>query len=109
MKPIRVGLLGLGTVGQGVARILSANAAEIERRTGRAIEVTRASVRNVGKAEALELGIDITTDSASIVNDPDIDIVCEVMGGEDPALSLLNTAIENGKHCLLYTSDAADE
>ena len=75
--------------GQGVARILSANAAEIERRTGRAIEVTRASVRNVGKAEALELGIDITTDSASIVNDPDIDIVCEVMGGEDPALSLL--------------------
>ena len=100
MKPIRVGLLGLGTVGQGVARILSANAAEIERRTGRAIEVTRASVRNVGKAEALELGIDITTDSASIVNDPDIDIVCEVMGGEDPALSLLNTAIENGKHVI---------
>ena len=100
MKPIRVGLLGLGTVGQGVARILSANAAEIERRTGRAIEVTRASVRNVGKAEALELGIDITTDSASIVNDPDIDIVCEVMGGEDPALSLLKTAIENGKHVI---------
>ena len=98
MKPIRVGLLGLGTVGQGVARILNANAAEIERRTGRTIEVTRASVRNVGKAEALELGIDITTDSASIVNDPEIDIVCEVMGGEDPALSLLKSAIDNGKH-----------
>ena len=100
MKPIRVGLLGLGTVGQGVARILSANAAEIERRTGRAIEVTRASVRNLGKAEALESGIDITTDSASIVNDPDIDIVCEVMGGDDPALSLLMTAIDNGKHVI---------
>jgi len=98
LKPIRVGLLGLGTVGQGVARIVASNAIEIERRTGRTIQVSRASVRNVAKAEALGLGIDITTDSNDIVNDPDIDIVCEVMGGDDPALALLKTAIDNGKH-----------
>lgn len=100
MKPINIGLLGLGTVGQGVARILSDNAGEIERRTGRTIRVTRASVRNLAKAQALGLDIDVTTDSHSIASDPDIDIVCEVMGGEDPALSLLNTAIKQGKHVI---------
>jgi len=100
LKPINIGLLGLGTVGQGVARILNDNAGEIERRTGRTIRVTRASVRNLAKAEALGLGIDVTTDSDSIVSDPDINIVCEVMGGEDPALGLLNTAIKQGKHVI---------
>ncbi len=100
MKPVSIGLLGLGTVGQGVANILLRNSAEIERRTGRPIRVTRAAVRNQGKAEALELGIDITTDADSLVSDPDIDIVCEAMGGEDPALQLLHSAIANGKHVI---------
>lgn len=98
MKPVSIGLLGLGTVGQGVANILARNHAEIERRTGRSIQVTRAAVRNRSRAEALQMGIDITTDSASLVSDPDIDIVCEAMGGEEPALSLLLAAIDNGKH-----------
>ncbi len=98
MKPVTIGLLGLGTVGQGVATILARNAAEIERRTGRPIHVTRAAVRNRSKAEALALGIDITTDAAALVSDPTIDIVCEAIGGEDPTLSLLHSAIDNGKH-----------
>ncbi len=100
MKPVNIGLLGLGTVGQGVATILARNAAEIQRRTGRTIQVTRAAVRNQGKAEALALGIDITTDADSLVNDPDIHIVCEAMGGDDPALRLLHAAIANGKHVI---------
>ena len=100
MKPVTIGLLGLGTVGQGVANILVRNAAEIERRTGRPIKVTHAAVRNQGKAEALDLGIDITTDAASLVADPSIDIICEAIGGDDPALSLLHSAIANGKHVI---------
>jgi len=100
LKPVVVGLLGLGTVGRGVAGILSRNATEIERRAGRGIEVKTASVRDRGKAEALGLGFDISTDSESVVNDPDIDIVCEMMGGEEPALSLLHQAIANRKHVI---------
>ena len=100
MKPVNIGLLGLGTVGQGVATILARNAAEIQRRTGRTIQVTRAAVRNQGKAEALALGIDITTEADSLVSDPDIDIICEAMGGDNPALRLLHAAIANGKHVI---------
>ena len=100
MKPVTIGLLGLGTVGQGVANILARNATEIERRTGRPIKVTRAAVRNQAKAEALDMGIDITTDAASLVADPSIDIICEAIGGDDPALSLLHSAIANGKHVI---------
>lgn len=100
MKPVTIGLLGLGTVGQGVANILSRNAAEIERRTGRSIKLVAAAVRNQGKAEALGLDIRVTTDAQSLVTDPGIDIICEAMGGDDPALSLLHTAIANGKHVI---------
>jgi len=100
LKPVNIGLLGLGTVGQGVANILIRNADEIFRRTGRTINVTRAAVRNQSRAEALNLGINVTTDAQSLVTDPDIDIICEAMGGDDPALSLLHTAIENKKHVI---------
>ena len=101
MKAVTIGLLGLGTVGQGVANILSRNAVEIERRSGRPIRVTRAAVRNTTKAAALGFsGIDITTDSQHLVDDPAIDIVCEAMGGDEPALSLIKSAIANGKHVI---------
>jgi len=100
LKPVSIGLLGLGTVGQGVAQILSQNAQEIERRTGRPIVVSTAVVRNLAKAQALGLPIKVTTDATAMVNDPDIDIVCEMMGGDEPALSLLKAAIANGKHVI---------
>ncbi len=100
MKPVNIGLLGLGTVGQGVATILARNAAEIQRRTGRTIQLTHAAVRNQGKAEALDLGIQITTDAQQIVTNPDIHIVCEAMGGDDPALQLLHAALDHGKHVI---------
>ncbi len=100
MKPIKIGLLGLGTVGQGVANILTRNAAEIERRTGRPVQVVSAAVRNQGKAEALQLGLQVTTDAASVVNDPQIDIICEAIGGDDPTLGLIEQALSNGKHVI---------
>lgn len=100
MKPVNIGLLGFGTVGQGVANILVRNAAEIERRAGRGIQVKIASIRSQGQNVAASLGIDTTTDPLSIVNDPQIDIVCEMMGGEQPALDLIMTAISQGKHVI---------
>ncbi|MBX2880287.1 MAG: homoserine dehydrogenase [Granulosicoccus sp.] len=100
MKPVTVGLLGLGTVGQGVANILQRNAHEIERRTGRRIVISAAAVRDRAKAEALGLGIDITTQPDDLVNNADIEIICEAMGGDEPALSLLLAAIDNGKHVI---------
>jgi len=98
LNSVNVGLLGFGTVGQGIATILQRNGDEIERRTGRQVTVTRAAVRDVAKAKALNFDVAITNDAASIVTDPDVHIVCEVMGGEQPALDLCMTAMANGKH-----------
>jgi len=100
LKPVNIGLLGLGTVGQGVATILRRNADEIQRRTGRVVSVTRAAVRNQKKAKALGFDFDITSDAQDLVSDPDIDIVCEAMGGDDPALSLLEAAVDSKKHII---------
>lgn len=100
MKPINVGLLGLGTVGGGTLTVLRRNQEEITRRAGRRIRVTRAAVRNVERAHgryAAE-GLVITDDPLALVNDPDIDIVVELIGGISPAKELVLTAIANGKH-----------
>ena len=100
MKPINVGLLGLGTVGGGTLTVLQRNAQEITRRAGREIRVTMAAVRNVEKAKSQfgASGVEITTDSAAVVNNPDIDIVVELIGGDEPAKTLVMQAIQNGKH-----------
>lgn len=99
MNSVKVGLLGLGTVGQGVAGILQRNAREISRRAGRAIEIKSALVRDLDKARALGYpSIALTTDGKAIIDDPEIEIVIEMMGGEEPALSLVLGAIQQGKH-----------
>ncbi len=100
LKPVNIGLLGFGTVGQGVAHILVRNAKEIERRAGRGIVVKQASVRSRGADTAASLGIETTDDLAAMVADPDIDIICEMMGGDTPALELILSAIKNGKHVI---------
>ena len=99
MNPVKVGLLGLGVVGQGTANVLLRNSQEISRRAGNDIRVTAAAIRNLEKARALGLeGISLTTDPESIVTDPEISIVVELMGGNEPARTLVLKAIENGKH-----------
>ncbi|MCQ8180069.1 homoserine dehydrogenase [Methylomonas sp. SURF-1] len=99
MKPVRVGVLGLGTVGGGTVNVLKRNAEEIARRAGREIVVTRASARDLNRARICDTqGIALTDDPFEIVNDPDIDIVVELIGGYDLAKQLVLTAIANGKH-----------
>ena len=98
MKPIKVGLLGLGTVGGGTLTVLRRNATEITRRAGREIVVVKAAVRDLEKARVLANGLPLTLDPFEIVDDPEIDIVVELIGGLSPAKELVMQAIANGKH-----------
>ena len=99
MKPIRVGLLGLGTVGGGTVEVLRRNREEIARRAGREIVVAMASARDLAKPRPVDLaGIELVADAARIVADPGIDIVVELIGGETRANELVLAAIANGKH-----------
>ena len=98
MKPIHVGLLGLGTVGGGTLTVLRRNAEEITRRAGREIRVLRAAVRNLDKAKTLAGDLPLTTNPFDVVDDPDIDIVVELIGGLEPARELVMQAIAHGKH-----------
>jgi homoserine dehydrogenase len=99
MKPINVGLLGIGTVGGGTWTVLSRNAEEITRRAGRPIRITAVADRNVELAQKVTGGAArITTDAFELVRDPEIDIVVELIGGYTVAKELVLAAIENGKH-----------
>jgi len=98
MKPINVGLLGLGTVGGGTLTVLRRNATEITRRAGREIRVLRAAVRNLDKAKLLAGDLPLSTNPFDVVDDPEIDIVVELIGGLEPARELVMQAIANGKH-----------
>lgn len=99
MKPVRVGLIGLGTVGGGTLTVLRRNAGEIARRAGRAIEVARIATRTPGRAAGLDVaGIPIGTDAEAVVADPSIDIVVELIGGIEPARTLVLGAIARDRH-----------
>ena len=99
MKPIQVGILGIGTVGSGVFNVLHRNQEEIKRRAGRGIEVTMVSRRNVAEAHAL-VGdrAQVVADARAIVQNPAIDIVVELIGGTTLAKELVLEAIAAGKH-----------
>ncbi|MGR8940154.1 MAG: homoserine dehydrogenase [Gammaproteobacteria bacterium] len=99
MKPVKVGILGLGTVGGGTVNVLTRNAAEIARRAGREIIVTRASSRDLAKPRICSTeGIAVTADPYDVINDPEIDIVLELIGGAGPVKDMVLAAIANGKH-----------
>ncbi|MDR0701756.1 MAG: homoserine dehydrogenase [Azoarcus sp.] len=99
MKPINVGLLGIGTVGGGTFAVLERNADEIARRAGREIRITTVADRNTKRAREIAGGrIKITDDAFSVTRDPEIDIVIELIGGYTVAKDLVLAAIENGKH-----------
>lgn len=99
MKPINVGLLGIGTVGGGTFTVLTRNQQEITRRAGRPIRIVRVADRDISRAKEITQGtVDVTDDAFSVVNDPDIDIVVELIGGYTVAKELVLKAIENGKH-----------
>jgi homoserine dehydrogenase len=99
MKPIKIGLLGLGTVGRGVFEVLRRNQPEIERRAGRGIEIAAVAVRDVAKARAYAgAGVTITDSAQALLRDPTIDIVVELIGGGEPARTLVLDALARGKH-----------
>jgi len=98
-KPINVGLLGIGTVGCGTFTVLARNREEISRRAGIAITMKMVADKDVAKAKALVGGqATVTGDALDVVNDPDIDIVVELIGGTGIAKELILKAIANGKH-----------
>ncbi len=100
MEPVNIGLLGLGTVGGGTASVLTRNADEISRRAGRGIRIAHAAARDydADNIQGLEKIGTITDDAFAVVEDPEIDIVIELIGGYSPARELVLKAIENGKH-----------
>ena len=99
MKPIKVGLLGLGTVGRGTFSVLKRNQEEIMRRAGRGIEIAAVAVRDVNKArEFLGPQLPVFGSPEDVVRLPDVDIVVELIGGYEPARSLVLDAIARGKH-----------
>ncbi len=98
MEPIRVGLLGCGTVGGGVIRLLAANASYIAQSVGAPLEVVRVLVRDVVKERVPELDRSrLTTDPEALLRDASIDIFVEVLGGVTPALELVKRAIGTGR------------
>jgi homoserine dehydrogenase len=99
MKPINVGLLGIGTVGGGTFTVLKRNASEITRRAGRPIQVSIVADKNLELAKQVTGGAcRLTDDAFAVVNDPEVDIVVELIGGYGLAKELVLKAIENGKH-----------
>ncbi|MCW8933903.1 MAG: homoserine dehydrogenase [Gammaproteobacteria bacterium] len=99
MQPVKIGLMGLGTVGGGTATVLIRNCEEITRRVGRKLEVVHAAARDIAEQTILDGSkVRLSDDAASVVNDPDVDIVVELIGGYSPAKELVLRAIENGKH-----------
>ena len=86
MQPVNVGLLGLGTVGGGTLNVLRRNGEEIARRAGRGIRVSTAVTRDLATRRPVNFeGIKLGTDPFAVVNDPDVEIVCELIGGIEPA------------------------
>ena len=99
MNPVNVGLLGLGTVGGGTFNVLNRNAEEITRRAGRGIRITQAAARDYDPAGLPGIdAISVSDDAFAVVDNPDIDIIVELIGGYEPARELVLKAIANGKH-----------
>lgn len=99
MKQLRVGLLGIGTVGGGTYTVLTRNAAEITRRTGVEIRVVQVADKNIELAKKVTGGnVDITDDAFVTVSNPNVDVVVELIGGYGLSKQLVLKAIENGKH-----------
>jgi homoserine dehydrogenase len=96
-KPVCIGLLGFGTVGQGLVQGTILNADKISRNLGSTIQIKKALIRDLNKKRGID-GITLTKNPGDIIYDPDIDVVIEVMGNEHPTYSYVKQALLNGKH-----------
>ena len=102
MKPIKIGLLGLGTIGGGVVTVLTRNAHEIARRAGREVVISHAAAKeyDAGAIQGLDQVGRITDDGFAAVDDPEVEIIIELIGGYSPAKEMVLRAIGNGKHVI---------
>jgi homoserine dehydrogenase len=99
MQHVTIGLIGLGTVGTGVARLLTEHPDRIARRAGRPVRWKWAAVRDLRKKRDVSLeGVRVTSDVAQVIDDPEVDIIIETMGGVEPALDYVLRALAAGKH-----------
>ena len=99
MNPVKVGLLGLGTVGCGTVNVLKRNAQEIQRRAGRGIVIAQAAARDLNRPRICDAaGIQLTADPFAVVNNPELEVIVELIGGTTTARELVTQAIANGKH-----------
>lgn len=106
MKPINVGLLGMGTVGTGVMRIVDRHQEDLSNQAGSSIHIRKVLVKDSTKQRNLPIDSAMLTEDAwDIINDPEIDIIIEVMGGIEPTKSLILAAIEQGKHIVTANKD----
>lgn len=104
-KVINVGLIGMGTVGTGVVKILSGNDKGILQKVGMPVVIKKIMVRQLGKVRNVDVAAEFTTDIDDIINDKDIDIVIEVMGGMEPAKDYIIKALQAGKHVITANKD----
>jgi homoserine dehydrogenase len=103
---IRIGMLGLGTVGSGVLQVLAQNGGEIMRKLGCRLEVKRIVVRDIAKVRGIDVDPALLTDKLEhVLDDPEIDIVVEVMGGVEVARNAITRALENGKYVVTANKD----
>ena len=106
MKPVKVGLLGLGTVGTGVVRIVEGNQEDLSSQVGSPIVIERICVKSFDKARSIEVEASkLTTDPWQVIRDPEIDVVVEVMGGIAGTKELILEALERGKHIVTANKD----
>ncbi|AKG35862.1 homoserine dehydrogenase [Paenibacillus durus] len=106
MKPVKVGLLGLGTVGTGVVRIVQGNQEDLSSQVGSPIHIERIAVKNCDKPRSIEIDpAKLTTDPWEVIRDPEIDVIVEVMGGVDATREYILEALERGKHIVTANKD----
>lgn len=103
---IKVGLIGLGTVGTGVAKIILNNGANIEKKIGARLEIKKIAVRDINKKRDIEIGSEVFTNNVEdVINDPDIDIIIEVAGGIEPTKDYVIKALNSGKSVVTANKD----
>ena len=100
VKSVAIGIIGYGTVGQGVVEVLQKNAREIERRCGYHLQIKSVARRDWSGTDTSALPFTCTTDPFAVAGDPAIDIIIELAGGEHPARELIETALKHGKHVI---------
>ncbi|ARF67411.1 homoserine dehydrogenase [Paenibacillus larvae subsp. pulvifaciens] len=106
MKPIKVGLLGLGTVGTGVVRIVEGHQEDLQRQTGSIIEIERILVQDHSKERSIPVDTDkLTEDPWEVIGHPEIDVIVEVMGGVEHTKDYVLAALEKGKHIVTANKD----